>query len=54
MLVLIQNGSFKTHCTQDEIEQMKADGITIASVSANDAYIALTDQPKGGIDDVFK
>ena len=33
--------------------QMKADGITIAPVSANEAYIALTNRPKGGIDDVF-
>ncbi|MBO1910891.1 hypothetical protein J4G37_39620, partial [Microvirga sp. 3-52] len=41
-------------CTQAELEQMKLDGIAIASVSANDAYIALTDQPKGGIDDVFE
>ncbi len=54
MLVLIRNGPFKTTCTKDELEQMKLDGIAIASVSANDAYIALTDQPKGGIDDVFK
>lgn len=44
----------KNTLTQDEIESMKADGITIASVSANDAYIALTHQPRGGIDDVFK
>lgn len=38
----------------DEIERMRADGIITAPVSANDAYIALTNQPRGGIDDVFK
>jgi ABC-2 type transport system ATP-binding protein len=41
-------------CTQNELEQMKLDGIAIAPVTANDAYIALTNQPKGGIDDVFE
>lgn len=33
--------------------RMKADGIHISPVSANDAYIALTNQTRGGIDDVF-
>ena len=40
--------------TENEMSRMKADGIVIAPVSANDAYIALTNQPRGGIDDVFK
>ena len=39
--------------TENEIMQMKADGITVSPVSANEAYIALTNRPKGGIDDVF-
>lgn len=39
--------------TEAEKEQMIADGISISPVSANDAYIALTNGPKGGIDDVF-
>lgn len=33
--------------------RMKADGIHISPVSANDAYIALTERPQGGIDNVF-
>ena len=40
--------------TKNDIMRMKADSITISPVSANDAYIALTHQPRGGIDDVFK
>lgn len=40
--------------TAQAIEQLKTDGILAAAVSANDAYITLTNQPKGGIDDVFK
>ena len=39
--------------TENEIMQMKTDGITVSPVSANEAYIALTNRPKGGIDDVF-
>lgn len=39
--------------TAAEMDQMIADGILISPVSANDAYIALTNGPKGGIDDVF-
>jgi len=35
------------------IVRMKAAGINISPVSANDAYIALTERPRGGIDDVF-
>lgn len=40
--------------TEEDIERMTMDGVMIAPVSANDAYITLTNQPKGGIDDVFK
>ncbi|MFJ7934207.1 ABC transporter ATP-binding protein [Sporosarcina sp. NPDC096371] len=39
--------------TEDEIKRLKADGITISPVSANDTYIALTAKTKGAIDDVF-
>ncbi len=39
--------------TEAEKDQMVADGIIISPVSANNAYIALTNGPKGGIDDVF-
>ena len=53
-LGLFSEQTIQNTCTKDELEQMKLDGIAIASVSANDAYIALTDQPKGGIDDVFE
>jgi len=41
-------------CTPEELNEMKANGIVVTPVSANDAYIALTGQPKGGIDDVFE
>ena len=44
----------KNTCTPEELNEMKANGIVVAPVSANDAYIALTGQPKGGIDDVFE
>lgn len=44
----------ESNFNSNEIEHMKTAGITIAPVSANDAYIALTNQPRGGIDDVFK
>lgn len=40
--------------SEDDMARMKADGIVISAVNANDAYIALTDQPRGGIDDVFE
>lgn len=39
--------------TEDEISRIKADGIIISPVSANAAYIALTNKSKGAIDDVF-
>lgn len=37
----------------DVLVRMKAEGIRISPVSANDAYIMLTEQKRGGIDDVF-
>lgn len=39
--------------SEQEIQRMEADGLRISAVNANDAYIALTGQSKGGIDDVF-
>lgn len=39
--------------SEQEIQRMEADGLRISAVNANDAYIALTGQSKGGIDNVF-
>lgn len=39
--------------TSNEIERLKMDALAVFPISANDAYIALTQRPKGGIDDVF-
>ena len=39
--------------TDDDIRRLQADGVIISTVSANDAYIALTNRTKGAIDDVF-
>ncbi len=52
------NGSFcetlvKNDFTLDDRRLMEASGIQFSAVSANDAYIALTANMKGGIDDVF-
>ncbi|MFC5589285.1 ATP-binding cassette domain-containing protein [Sporosarcina soli] len=44
----------KNSFSDEEIKDMKSAGIRITAVAANDAYIALTGQAKGGIDDVFK
>ncbi len=46
--------TLENNFTPAELSRMKADNILISAVSANDAYIMLTDQPKGGIDDVFE
>lgn len=43
----------KNTFTADRIDRLKMDSITITPVSANDAYITLTNWHKGGIDDVF-
>ncbi|MHA6258893.1 ATP-binding cassette domain-containing protein [Sporosarcina sp. CAU 1771] len=39
--------------TKDEKLRMKDDGIKIFAVPANEAYVSLTSNSKGGIDDVF-
>lgn len=44
----------KNEFSEQELEHMTANGLRVDSVSANDAYIALTNGPRGGIDDVFK
>ena len=43
----------KNQFTNDVLEAMRKDNIRISSVSANEAYIALTQGNKGGIDNVF-
>ncbi len=39
--------------SEAERTELIRQGITNAAVSLNDAYLALTEQPRGGIDDVF-
>lgn len=39
--------------TDDEIKRLQTAGIRLSPVSANDAYIALTNKVQGGIDHVF-
>ena len=39
--------------TDDETKRLQTIGINLSPVSANDAYIALTGNPKGAIDNVF-
>lgn len=46
--------TLENNFTPAELSRMKEDDILISAVSANDAYIALTNQPKGGIDNVFE
>lgn len=43
----------KNQFTNDVLETMRKDNIRISSVSANEAYITLTQGNKGGIDNVF-
>lgn len=44
----------KNQLTDETLEAMRKDNIRISPVSANEAYVALTQRTKGGIDDVFK
>lgn len=44
----------KNQLTNDVLEAMRRDNIRISSVSANEAYVALTQGTTGGIDDVFE
>lgn len=39
--------------SEQELEALRENGVRTSTVSANDAYVALTQQTKGGIDDVF-
>ncbi|WP_367183460.1 ATP-binding cassette domain-containing protein [Sporosarcina sp.] len=39
--------------TAEELQELKQAGIRIAAVSASDAYLAMTGQTRGGVDDVF-
>lgn len=38
---------------EQELETLRENRVRVTTVSANDAYVALTKQSKGGIDDVF-
>lgn len=54
----LTNGSFsemvvENTFTSDEKNRLFGDGIKLLPVSANDAYVALTNGTKGGIDHVF-
>lgn len=44
----------KNQLTDDTLEAMRKDHLRISPVPANEAYVALTQKIKGGIDDVFK
>lgn len=44
----------KNQLTDVTLEAMRKDNLRISPVSANEAYVALTQRTKGGIDDVFK
>ncbi|AXI00585.1 ABC transporter ATP-binding protein [Sporosarcina sp. PTS2304] len=39
--------------TEQELSDLKRAGINVSAVSASDAYLAMTGQTKGGVDDVF-
>lgn len=39
--------------TEKELEELKQAGIRVSAVSASDAYLAMTGQSRGGVDDVF-
>ncbi|VEF49829.1 ABC transporter [Bacillus freudenreichii] len=43
----------KNDFSEEEIQQMKLDGISVSPVSASDVCVYLTSRHKGGIDDVF-
>ena len=44
----------KNNLSAQERESMKMNGLTVASVSATDLCVYLTNESKGGIDDVFR
>lgn len=44
----------KNQLTDETLAAMRKDNLRISPVSANEAYVALTQGTKGGIDDVFK
>lgn len=43
----------ENHFSEEAFTAMQRDQIKVSAISANDAYIALTQRTKGGIDDVF-